>query len=313
MLKENGIVMKSTGSWYDVRKEDASIVNCRLRGQFRIKGIKNTNPVVVGDHVQFIRETDNNGYITDIEPRKNYIDRKSTNLSKISHLIASNIDTAFLIVTLKEPRTSLGFIDRFLIAAEGFRIPVCLVFNKMDIYSENEITEIEQLQNIYETIGYETLRTSVKTGLGMEELKAKMSHRVSLCSGHSGVGKSAIINAIDPRLNLKIGTISDCHNKGKHTTTFACMFEVGDGFIIDTPGIKEFGLIQYAPEEIRDYFPEIRKYNNQCRFNNCLHVHEPNCKVQEAVNKGIIAPSRYENYLAILQDNDLKIEEWKLK
>lgn len=313
MIKETGIVMKSTGSWYDVRIGDGTIISCRLRGQFRIKGIKNTNPIVVGDHVAFIMEEDQNGYITDLSPRKNYIDRKSTNLSKISHLIAANIDTAFLIVTLKEPRTSLGFMDRFLVAAEGFRIPACIVFNKMDIYDETEKKEIARLQKIYEIIGYETLCTSVLTGEGIGELKSKMSQKVSMCSGHSGVGKSAIINAIDPTLNLKIGSISDYHNKGKHTTTFACMFAVGDGYIIDTPGIKEFGLIQYSPEEIRDYFPEIRRYNNQCKYNNCLHIHEPNCAVQNALNKGIIAQSRYENYLSILQDNDLKIEDWKLK
>ena len=313
MLKENGIVMKSTGSWYDVRKEDGTFIRCRLRGQFRIKGIKTTNPVVVGDHVSFILEADQNGYITDLTPRKNYIDRKSTNLSKISHIIAANIDTAFLVVTLKEPRTSLGFIDRFLLAAEGFRIPVCLVFNKMDIYNEEERTAIRHLQNIYGKIGCETLCTSVKTGEGIEALKSKINHHVSMCSGHSGVGKSAIINVIDPNLNLKIGDISDYHNKGKHTTTFACMFAVGDGFIIDTPGIKEFGLIQYKPDEIRDYFPEIRQFNNQCKFNNCTHVHEPGCKVQDAVNKGIIALSRYENYLSILQDNDMQIEDWELK
>ena len=312
-MTNKGMVMQSTGSWYEVRTDNGDVVRCRLRGQFRIKGIKTTNPVVVGDHVEFIIESDGCGYIVAIAPRKNYIDRKSTNLSKISHIIAANIDRAFLVVTLREPRTSLGFIDRFLVAAEGFRIPCCLVFNKMDMYDEDEKVEIEQLRAIYENIGYQTLCTSVVTGEGIGEMKTMMSGRVSLCSGHSGVGKSALINTIDPSLNLRIGAISEVHEKGKHTTTFATMFPVGDGFIIDTPGIKEFGLIQYKPEEIRDYFPELRKYNNQCRFSDCSHTHEPGCKVLEALDRGEIAPHRYENYLNILQDNDMMIAEWQLR
>lgn len=312
-MKQNGTVMQSTGSWYEVRTDSGEIVRCRLRGQFRIKGIKTTNPVVVGDHVQFIIEPDGCGYITTLEPRKNYIDRKSTNLSKITHIIAANIDRAFLVVTMKEPRTSLGFIDRFLVSAEGFRIPVCLVFNKYDIYSAEEKEEIESLRAIYEKIGYETLLTSTVTGEGIETMRAMMAGKVSLCSGHSGVGKSAIVNAIDPSLNLKVGSISDVHSKGKHTTTFASMFPIGDGFIIDTPGIKEFGLIQYKPEEIRDYFPEIRQFNGECRFSNCSHVHEPGCKVLEAVENGEIALHRYENYLNILQGEDMNIADWQLR
>lgn len=313
MSTVSGLIMQSTGSWYAVRTDSGEIVRCRLRGQFRIKGIKSTNPVVVGDHVGFVMEEDGCGYITKLEPRKNYIDRKSTNLSKISHIIAANIDTAFLVVTMREPRTSLGFIDRFLVAAEGFRIPCCLVFNKIDIYSEEERQAIDDLRRIYEKIGYLTLCTSTITGEGMDELKARMAGRISLFSGHSGVGKSAIINTIDPSLNLKIGCISEAHEKGKHTTTFATMFQVGDGFIIDTPGIKEFGLIQYKPEEIRDYFPEIRRFNNQCRFNDCSHTHEPGCCVREAVENGEIAQFRYENYLNILADNDMTIAEWQLR
>lgn len=308
-----GIVTKSTGSWYEVMQSDDTIIHCRLRGKFRIQGIKNTNPVVVGDHVDYIVEEDGSGYITDIEKRKNYIDRKSTKLSKISHLIASNIDTAFLVVTLKEPRSSLGFIDRFLVAAEGFRIPACLVFNKMDIYDEREKGKVAELVELYRGIGYDSVCTSVEDGTGLEELKKKMAHKVSLFSGHSGVGKSAIINTLYPDLNLKIGEISQYHQKGKHTTTFAQMFPVDNGgFIIDTPGIKEFGLIQYSKEEIRDYFPEIRAYNNCCKFNNCLHVREPECAVIKAVEEGKIPSSRYMNYLAILQDDDLKIADWEL-
>ena len=309
-----GIVIKSTGSWYDVYQDDATVVKCRLRGQFRIKGIKNTNPVVVGDRVGFIMEEDGNGQIVDIEPRKNYIERKSTNLSKISHLIASNIDIVFLVVTLKQPRTSLGFIDRFLMAAEGFRIPVCLVFNKMDLYSDEELKTVHELEKLYSKVGYEWLEYSAQNPVNKELLKERMKNRVSLFSGHSGVGKSAIVNTVEPGLNLRIGSISEAHQKGMHTTTFAQMFPLENGgFIIDTPGIKEFGLIQYSKEEVRDYFPEIRKFNNLCKFDNCTHTHEPGCKVLEAVENGEIAQSRYNNYLAILNDDDLKIADWKLK
>lgn len=309
-----GLVVKSTGSWYDVRTDKGDIVPCRLRGQFRIKGIKNTNPVVVGDQVSFLVEQDGNGYITDIEQRKNYIDRKSTKLSKISHLIAANIDMAFLVVTLKKPYTSLGFIDRFLLTAEGFRIPSCLVFNKMDLYDEAELAMVKEVEDIYRSVGYQTLRTSTVTGEGIKELYALMSGKVSLFSGHSGVGKSALVNCIDPTLQVKIGEISDFHKKGKHTTTFAQMYPLQNGgYIIDTPGLKEFGLIQYSKEEIRDYFPEIRQYNNSCRFDNCLHVHEPDCAVIKAVEAGKIPASRYANYLALLQDKDIQIEDWKLR
>ena len=309
-----GIVIKSTGSWYDVYQDDATVVKCRLRGQFRIKGIKNTNPVVVGDRVGFIMEEDGNGQIVDIEPRKNYIERKSTNLSKISHLIASNIDIVFLVVTLKQPRTSLGFIDRFLMAAEGFRIPVCLVFNKMDLYSDEELKTVHELEKLYSKVGYEWLEYSAQNPVNKELLKERMKNRVSLFSGHSGVGKSAIVNTVEPGLNLRIGSISEAHQKGMHTTTFAQMFPLENGgFIIDTPGIKEFGLIQYSKEEVRDYFPEIRKFNNLCKFDNCTHTHEPGCNVLEAVENGEIAQSRYNNYLAILNDDDLKIADWKLK
>ena len=308
-----GIITKSTGLWYDVRTADGNVTPCRLRGKFRIDGSKNTNPAVVGDNVVFDLEKDNTGYITHIEKRKNYIDRKSTKLSKINHLIAANIDQAFLVVTLKEPRTSLGFIDRFLVACEGFRIPVCIVFNKMDIYSSKEIKIIDELSQLYQSIGYHILKTSVLKNEEIHCVKEMMRDKVSLFSGHSGVGKSAIINATDPTLNLKVGEISKFHSKGKHTTTFAQMLPLSQGgFIIDTPGIKEFGLIQYSKEEIRDYFPEIREYNNQCRFNNCCHVNEPNCAVKKAVEEGKIPPSRYLNYLAILEADDMKLADWQL-
>ena len=288
-------------------------LECRLRGQFRIHGIKNTNPVVVGDRVDYGTEKDGTGIITHIETRKNYIERKSTNLSKIRHLIAANIDLAFLLVTLREPRTSLGFIDRFLVAAEGFRIPVCLVFNKMDLYSEAELSVVEELSALYSHIGYGVLRTSVVSGMGIDKLREMIHGKVCLFSGHSGTGKSAIISAIDPTLNLRTGDISKVHNKGKHTTTSAEMFPLAEGYMIDTPGIKEFGLIQYSKEEVRDYFPEIRAYNNRCKFDDCSHTHEPGCLVQKAVESGEIAPSRYLNYIAILEADDMKLADWELR
>ena len=309
----NGIITKSTGLWYDVRTGNGEIIPCRLRGKFRIDGNKNTNPAVVGDHVVFDLEKDNTGYITQIEKRKNYIDRRSTKLSKINHLIAANIDQAFLVVTLKEPRTSLGFIDRFLVACEGFRIPVCIVFNKMDIYTSKEIHKIDELSLLYKSVEYEVVKTSVYKNEGLTFIQQMMKDKVSLFSGHSGVGKSAIINTIDPELNLKVGEISQFHSKGKHTTTFAQMFPLSlGGFIIDTPGIKEFGLIQYSKEEIRDYFPEIRQFNNRCRFNNCCHINEPDCAVKKAVEEGKIPSSRYLNYLAILEADDMKLADWQL-
>ena len=319
-----GLVIKSTGSWYDVLIEDQdsqsttaassrNILSCRLRGQFRIHGIKITNPVVVGDHVTVEREPDGTGTIVDIAPRRNYIERKSTNLSKISHVIAANVDICFLLVTLREPRTSLGFIDRFLVSAEGFRIPVCLVFNKMDLYNEQELAVVERLAQLYMHIGYDAIRTSAVTGLGIEELRSRMEGKVSLFSGHSGTGKSALIQQLDPTLQIRVGEISKQHLKGRHTTTFAEMFPVAGGYMMDTPGIKEFGLIQYSKEEIRDYFPEIRAFNNQCRFDDCIHLHEPGCAVQQAVEEGRIAESRYINYLSILMDDDMKVADWQLE
>ena len=319
-----GLVIKSTGSWYDVLIEDQdsqsttaassrNILSCRLRGQFRIHGIKITNPVVVGDHVTVEREPDGTGTIVDIAPRRNYIERKSTNLSKISHVIAANVDICFLLVTLREPRTSLGFIDRFLVSAEGFRIPVCLVFNKMDLYNEQELAVVERLSQLYMHIGYDAIRTSAVTGLGIEELRSRMEGKVSLFSGHSGTGKSALIQQLDPTLQIRVGEISKQHLKGRHTTTFAEMFPVAGGYMMDTPGIKEFGLIQYSKEEIRDYFPEIRAFNNQCRFDDCIHLHEPGCAVQQAVQEGRIAESRYINYLSILMDDDMKVADWQLE
>ena len=246
----SSLVIKSTGSWYDVRQDDGQVIQCRLRGHFRIKGIKSTNPVVVGDHVNIEMEKDGTGTIIGIEPRQNYIERKSTNLSKISHVIASNIDVCFLLVTLKEPRTSLGFIDRFLVSAEGFRIPVCLVFNKMDIYNEAELAVVEQLSALYSNIGYDIIHTSAKTGLGIDELRQRIEGKVALFSGHSGTGKSALIRNLDPSLDIKVGEISKQHLKGKHTTTFAEMFPIAGGYMME----KLFGVLRrifLLPSSIR--------------------------------------------------------------
>lgn len=300
----NGLVVKSTGSWYDVRLDDGTVMPCRLRGLFRMHGIKDTNPVVVGDHVLVETGADASGLITGIVPRRNYIERKATRLSKVTHILAANIDMAFLAVTLKEPRTSLGFIDRFLVAAEGFRIPVTLVFNKTDLYGEEGMAEIGRLSRLYGGIGYGALAVSALTGAGIGKLKAAIAGKVCLFSGHSGSGKTALINRIDPGLHLRTGDVSVRHNKGRHTTTFAEMYPMAGGYMMDTPGIKEFGLIDYTAEEIRDYFPEIRRYNNCCRFDNCLHVHEPGCAVIRAVENGAIAPSRYGSYLSILRGDE---------
>jgi ribosome biogenesis GTPase len=314
MDKEQGLVIKSTGSSYLVRTENGTIINCKLRGKFRIQGIKATNPIAVGDIVLFTRNQQDEGFITDIQDRKNFIYRKSVNLSKISHIIAANIDSAFLIISMVNPRTPLGFIDRFLVAAESFRINTILVFNKIDLYDSGLKQAQNQLQKIYTDIGYECISTSAVTGEGIDKLKSEMKNKVSLFSGQSGVGKSSIINRIEPDLQLKISTISDYNNKGKHTTTFAEMFELSfGGFIIDTPGIKEFGLIHYEKEEISHYFPEMLELLPQCKFNNCTHTHEPGCAVKQALEEGKIADSRYQNYLAIVHGEDIALKEWMLE
>jgi ribosome biogenesis GTPase len=315
MGKKEGLVIKSTGSFYLVRTYDAQIVECKLRGKFRMQGLKITNPVAVGDIVLFTQdEQQNYGVITDIRERKNYICRKSINLSKISHIIASNIDCVFLMISLKNPRTPLGFIDRFLVATESFRIKTILLFNKTDLYDAEIKKEHHRLQNIYTSVGYECISTSAITQEGIDELKLKMRDKVSLFGGQSGVGKSSIINVLDSTLQLKIGNISNYNNKGKHTTTFAEMFELSfGGFIIDTPGIKEFGLIQYKREEISHYFPEMLKLLPECKFSNCTHTHEPNCRVKQALENGNIASSRYQNYLDIIQNEDINLKDWMLE
>lgn len=298
-----GIVTKSTGSWYSV-KHDNRIIQCRIKGKFRIKGIRTTNPLAVGDIVHFLmNEEDDTGTISKIEPRKNYIIRRSINLSREAHIIAANIDQAFLIVTLAKPETSIGFIDRFLISAQAYRIPVHIVFNKIDLYSPELTEKMEKYIKIYESVGYPCHKTSAVNDEGIDEIKALMHKKVNVLSGHSGVGKSSIINKIDPFLKLKIGEVSDYHNKGIHTTTFTEMFDLAfGGSIIDTPGIKGFGTVDMENENISHYFPEMFKVSENCKFHNCTHTHEPNCAVKQAVENGEISELRYKSYLAIKAD-----------
>ena len=302
---KKGLVIKSTGSWYSVKLLDGTIVPCRIKGKFRLQGIQTTNPVTVGDIVQIELQEDENGMIVKIEPRKNYIIRKSVNLSKKAHIIASNIDLAFLVVTVNYPKTYLNFIDRFLVTAEAYHIPTVLIFNKIDLLSKTELEELETLIQIYSKIGYQCIKTSVEKKVNIEEVKTMMTHKTSVFSGNSGVGKSSLINLIDQSLNIKTSDISDSHNQGKHTTTFAEMHELKfGGHIIDTPGIKGLGIIDIEKEEIHHYFPEMRKRMNECKFNNCVHVNEPACAIKEALEKGEIADFRYENYLNLFHGDD---------
>lgn len=306
-IKYKGVVIRSTGSWYEVRSEEAQIFSCKFKGKFKIAGIKSTNPIAVGDKVTFfVTEGEQNGVIDSIETRNNYIIRKSTNLSKQTHIIAANVDYAFLVVTISQPRTSTGFIDRFLLTAGAYHIPVILVFNKLDLNTPDEQALQDDWITKYTKIGYQCISTSALTGLGVEEVKHLMRSKTSMFGGHSGVGKSALINAIQPGMKLKTAEISTFNQKGKHTTTFAEMHPLEfDGFIIDTPGIKEFGLVDFKKEDVADFFPEMRELMHLCKFNNCLHDNEPGCAVKDAVKNGIIAESRYLNYLAILDDEDL--------
>jgi ribosome biogenesis GTPase / thiamine phosphate phosphatase len=302
---KKGLVIKSTGSWYSVKLLDGTIVPCRIKGKFRLQGIQTTNPVTVGDVVQIELQEDENGMIVKIEPRKNYIIRKSVNLSKKAHIIASNIDLAFLVVTVNYPKTYLNFIDRFLVTAEAYHIPTVLIFNKIDLLSKTELEELETLIQIYSKIGYQCIKTSVEKNVNIEEVKTMMTHKTSVFSGNSGVGKSSLINLIDQSLNIKTSDISDSHNQGKHTTTFAEMHELKfGGHIIDTPGIKGLGIIDIEKEEIHHYFPEMRKRMNECKFNNCVHVNEPACAIKEAIEQGEIADFRYENYLNLFHGDD---------
>ena len=298
---QKGVVIRSTGSWYMVLSETGEKVDCKIKGRFRIKGIRATNPVAVGDVVDFHLSVSGDGVITRIHERKNYIIRKATNLSKATHIIASNLDQAIVIVSLVMPRTSTGFIDRFLVTAEAYHIPVFIIFNKYDLYDEKVKGQLVYYVDVYQGAGYNCLVTSVPDRLHLEDFREILHNRKSLLVGHSGVGKSALINAIDPKLNLKEGQISEYHEKGKHTTTFAEMLELGfGGYIIDTPGIKEFGLVEFEKEELGQRFPEMRQRMHNCRFNDCLHVDEPGCAVLSALEKGEIAEFRYLNYLNML-------------
>lgn len=316
MDTHEGIVIKTTGKEYSVLCNQMHYT-CRLKGQFRIKGIKTTNPVAVGDHVLFNIDPSaphTDGVITDICPRKNYIYRKSVNLSKITHIIAANIDSAFLIISITDPKTPLGFIDRFLVGAESFRIATTIVFNKYDLYTGEDKKQAQQWAEIYQKLNYPCIFTSARSGLGTDTLKKAMQNKVSLFCGQSGVGKSSLVNYIEPALNIKTGEISRYNEKGRHTTTFAQMHSLSmGGYIIDTPGIKEFGLIEYKKEEVCHYFPEMLHLQSRCRFTDCTHTHEPDCAVKQAVENGDIALTRYNNYLAILNSDDINRKEWTLR
>ncbi len=299
-----GKVIKSTGSWYIVLDENGVRHECRLRGKIRLKGLRSTNPVAVGDNVLFEMEKgEETGVIIKIEDRNNLIVRKSINLSKESHIIASNIDLAIIVATLAQPRTSTGFIDRCLVTAESYHIPAALVFNKCDLYSDDQIGDMAELIEYYSSLGYVSFGVSAKTGFKCDELKALMKGKICLFLGHSGVGKSALANAMDPSLNLRIGAISDVHEKGKHTTTFAEMHQLDFGaWIVDTPGIKEFVLYDPDKETLAQRFPEMRERMSECRFANCTHTHEPGCAVKQAVDDGDIASWRYVNYIRMMND-----------
>jgi ribosome biogenesis GTPase len=303
-----GIVIKSTGSSYMVLCDDGNRYECRLKGKFKIKGLSSTNPLSVGDKVRFELPGDKSiGSINEIEDRKNYIVRRSIKLSKRQHIIACNIDQAVIIATLAFPRTSTGFIDRFLVTAEEYHIPAFIIFNKIDLYPEDYKMDLAELIKLYEGIGYGCIVTSAVTGEGTEELKALLKDKINLLVGHSGVGKSALINKMQPGLNIKLGEISQYHLKGQHTTTFAEMHELSfGGFVIDTPGIKELGMIHVKPKEIAGYFPEMRALLPECKYYNCVHIHEPGCAVLAALEKGEISSSRYHNYLGMLNDEGIE-------
>ncbi len=303
---EKGIVIKSTGSWYTVKTETGHIFNCKIRGTYRIKGIRATSPVAVGDRVEISgTEKDNIPVIEKIEDRKNYMIRRASNLSKEYQLIASNIDQAWIIASLVSPKTFLQFIDRFLVTAQAYRIPASVIFNKTDLYSQFLMQELKQLINLYEAIGYRCYSVSAKEKLNLDQLSNDLQGKTTLISGNSGVGKSTLINALHPQLGLRTGKISDYHNTGKHTTTFAEMVELGnDTYIIDTPGIKGFGVVDFDKSEVFHFFPEIFKFSEKCQFTNCLHTHEPGCAVKKAVEKLEISLSRYESYLSIMDSDD---------
>jgi len=304
----DGIVVKSTGSWYEVMKPSGEIINCRLKGKFRLQGLKHTNPVTVGDKINYEMEPNSeNGVIFSIEPRKNYIIRKSSNLSKQTHIIASNIDQAILMVTNAFPTTSLGFIDRFLVTAEAYHIPTTIIFNKVDLCTNGlEVVLQETIDLYHKKVGYAYLKTSVNDKIGLDEVKELLQNKTTLVAGHSGVGKSSLLNAIEPNLNLRTGIISKTSFNGQHTTTFAQMHPLSfGGFIIDTPGIREFGVVDLNNAELSHYFKEMKPFIGKCKFNNCQHIHEPQCTVLEALEAGKIPAERYQSYLSIMANEDV--------
>lgn len=301
----HGLVVKNTGSWYTVKTDSGQLIDCKLKGNFRLKGIRSTSPVAVGDFVQIVTNAEGTAMITAIDDRKNYIIRKSPNLSKQSQIIAANLDQAFLLVTIKYPETSTIFIDRFLAGAEAYRIPVVLVFNKTDLLNEEERHYQQMMMNLYETIGYHCVEISAEKGQGMEAIDALLAQKVTLLSGNSGVGKSTLINVLIPHAEQRTAEISDAHGTGTHTTTFSEMIALPHGgYVIDTPGIKGFGTFDIEPEELTSYFKEIFAFSKDCKFNNCTHTHEPGCAVRTAVENHYISESRYQSYLSMLDDKD---------
>lgn len=312
-----GTVYKSTGSWYAVKTDLGASYQCRIKGKFRIKGIKSTNPIAVGDRVDFELETNNDdetGVIHNIHDRSNYIVRKSVNLSKQTHIIAANVDQVFLLITIDNPPTFTSFIDRFLVTAEAYSVTTILLFNKIDTYDKETLDEVRFLAHTYRKIGYECIGISATTGKNIDKVKSLMHDKVSMFAGHSGVGKSTLVNAIEPGLELKTKEISSQHSQGQHTTTFAEMFDLSfEAKIIDTPGIKGFGVVDMDKEEVGDYFPEFFELKQDCKFNNCLHVEEPKCAVKDALDKDEVAYSRYRSYLQILdgEEEHYRTDNWE--
>ena len=299
-----GLVVKNTGSWYTVRTDDGQLIDSKIKGNFRLKGIRSTNPVAVGDRVTIVTNQEGTAFITEIDDRRNYIIRKSQNLSKQSHIIAANVDQALLVVTVNRPLTSTTFIDRFLASAEAYRVPVVLIFNKTDLLDADEARYQNGLIHLYETVGYECRAISAETGEGVDELLPMLEGKITLLSGNSGVGKSTLINRLVPGADLRTSEISDAHNTGQHTTTFSEMIPIVKGYLIDTPGIKGFGTFDMEPEELTSYFKEIFTFSKDCRFSNCTHTHEPGCAVLKALEDHFIAQSRYQSYLSMLDDKD---------